>query len=86
MEIKFATDWPAIDVELLAQIGHLPFNKDLRKLHANISVMVIDLSKLEVEARRLRAPYKVESKLNEINAAIKHLEQLILMAILIQTR
>lgn len=83
MEIKLATDWSEVRGKLLAQMLPLPFNNDLLKLLSNVDSMVSALSKLEVEARRLRAPYKVKDAVDEINNAIKHLEQLLIVAKLI---
>lgn len=83
MEIKLATDWSEVRGKLLAQMLPLPFNNDLLKLLSNVDSMVSALSKLEVEARRLRAPYKVKDTVDEINQAIKHLEQLLIVAKLV---
>lgn len=69
---------------LQVQVGRLPYNSDLHKFCNNISAMVSDLSKLEVYTRRTppRSRYHMQYKKlsNEIQGAIKHLDQLMLMA------
>ena len=45
--------------------------------------MVTELSKLEVEARRLNSPHKTAEKIAEINSAIDRLEKLLLVAKLV---
>lgn len=56
------------------------YNHDLRRMLSNIRTMISELSKKEVEARRLRSPLIVEKNLTEINKAITHFRQLLLMA------
>ena len=51
---------------------------------SNIDKMVEDLSKHEVEARRIGKPEYTKEKVEAINQAINHLEKLILIATLIQ--
>ena len=46
----------------------------------NIDLMVTDLSKLEVSARRNHSTLFTKEKVDEINRAIKHLEQFLLVA------
>lgn len=49
-------------------------------MYKNISNMVRELSRLEVDARRLNSPYITEEKIAEINSAIDRLEKLMLIA------
>ncbi len=83
MEIKSSLEWLDVGAELTRQINRLPYNHDLRVLIHNIDIMVTNLSKLEVEARRVRKSYLIEEKIAEINSAIDRLEKLLLIAKLI---
>lgn len=83
MLINNSLDWEKISVDLLLQLNSLPYNRDLNKLYKNIVIMVTELSKLEVDARRLNAPYITAEKIAEINSAIDRLEKLLLLAKLI---
>lgn len=80
MEIKTTLDWSKVSIQILKNLNALPYNKDLYKLYKNITNMIGELSKLEVEARRLNAPYKTQEKIAEINSAIDRLEKLVLIA------
>lgn len=80
MEIKTSLDWEQVSILLLQQQNALPYNRDLNKMYKNIVNMVTELSKLEVEARRLNAPYITEEKIAEINSAIDRFEKLLLLA------
>lgn len=80
MEIKTSLDWEQVSILLMQQQNALPYNRDLQKLYKNIVNMVSELSKLEVDARRLNSPYKTAEKIAEINSAIDRLEKLILIA------
>jgi hypothetical protein len=80
MEIKTSLDWMQVSIPLLEQQNALPYNRDLHKMYRNIGNMVKELSQLEVEARRLNAPYMTAEKIAEINSAIDRLEKLMLMA------
>lgn len=80
MQIENSLDWQAVHTELRTQIGQLPFNPDLRRMLNNISNMVSDLSQAEVEARRISKMSYTETKVVQINDAIKHLEKLLLIA------
>ena len=79
MEIKSSLDWSKVSVQLFRQLNTLPYNPDLYKIYKNIANMVGELSKIEVEARRLNAPYKTAEKIAEINSAIDRLEKLLLI-------
>jgi hypothetical protein len=80
MEIKTSLDWEQVSIVLAKQLSALPHNRDLSRLYLNIGNMVKELSKLEVDARRLNAPYMTEEKIAEINSAIDRLEKLLLIA------
>lgn len=80
MIIKKATDWQLIESDLRSELFTSGYNPDLKKMLDNITGMVTELSKAEVEARRLHSDKYLEGPLNKINAAIKHLEQFLLMA------
>lgn len=64
-------------------ISKIRYNSDLKKMLKNIEQMISDLSKKEVEARRLKSPDILQGSLTEINKAIDHLRQLVLIAQLI---
>lgn len=80
MEIKTATDYEPIHDALIKEIRFVGFNQDLSHFLFNIGTMVENLSKQEVECRRIHNFKNIQEPLEKINAAIKHLEQLLLMA------
>jgi hypothetical protein len=80
MFIKNSLDWEKVSIELAKQQSSVPYNLDLSRLYLNIGNMVKELSKLEVDARRLNAPYMTDEKIAEINSAIDRLEKLIILA------
>ena len=80
MKIETSLDWRNVSSKLHTQLNSLPYNSDLHKMLKNIDKMVDELSKLEVEARRIRNSRYIVDKIVEINSAINHLEKLILMA------
>jgi hypothetical protein len=84
MEIKTSGDWWAIEQELKTQLKSMNYNSDLYKMKDNITVMVVELNKAEVTARRLKNFKYLEPKIAEINSAINNLEKWILMLILSQ--
>ena len=79
MEIKTATDYEPIHDALKKELLFVGFNQDLAHLLANIHQMVGELSRKEVECRRLRNFKNVQEPLEKINKAIKHLENRLLM-------
>lgn len=83
MVINTSLDWEKVSAELLLQLNSLRYNRDLNKLYKNIVIMVSELSKIEVDARRLNATYKTAEKIAEINSAIDRLEKLLLLAKLV---
>jgi len=80
MRIDSSLDWWKIEIELTNQVDSIGYNPDLVKMLKNIDVMVDDLSKLEVEARRTHVQHYVKVKLDKVNNAIDHLEKLLLIA------
>ena len=54
MQIQTSLDWIEVGGELTKQLNNLPYNLDLRRFIHNIDKMVVELSKAEVEARRIR--------------------------------
>ncbi len=83
LNIESSLDWLEVGGELTRQLNKLPYNPDLRKFIHNIDIMVTELSKYEVEARRINKPQYTKEKVDEINKAIDHLEKLILIARLV---
>ena len=84
MEIKTLSDWPDIDKELMSQIRMVKYNPDLLKMKRNIDAMIRELSKAEVEARRLKNFKYLQPRIDEINRAIDKMEKWILVLLLAQ--
>jgi hypothetical protein len=84
MEIKNSLDWQEVHSNLRRQLSTLGWNPDLRMMLNNITNMVVELSKVEVEARRSKSDRVTQEKVADINKAINHLEQILLMAILMR--
>lgn len=84
MEIKTSSDWWPIEQELKTQLKSINYNNDLYKMKDNITIMVVELNKLEVEARRIKNFKYLDPKIIEINDAINNLEKWILTLILSQ--
>ena len=80
MKIQIATDWQEVYNKLRIELDSTGYNPDLRKMLENITTMVTALSKLEVEARRIKRYSYTEDLVLKINQAIDHLEKLVLMA------
>jgi hypothetical protein len=80
MKIEKATDWQDVLTKLRSQMLSIGYNPDLQRMLNNISSMVSELSKLEVDARRTRVEHYAKEKVNEINKSIDHLEKLLLIA------
>jgi hypothetical protein len=82
-----STDWAAIH----SRIQHLTFDKvldtqnrsQINKMFRNISNLVTELSKIEVEARRNRLVFKRDELVIRINNNIQLIEEFILVAALI---
>lgn len=80
MKIEQAVDWQKVKASLLKQMKVIGYNPDFNKMIKNIDSMVTELSKVEVEARRIRKSNMIQNQLGEINKAIDHLEKLLLIA------
>ena len=80
MKIENSLEWLEVKSSLVNQLDSIGYNPDLRKMLKNIDIMIIELSKLEVEARRTRHASYSNTQKNKINKAIDHLEKLLLMA------
>jgi hypothetical protein len=80
VKIETSLDWEKVQDSLNSQLESIGYNPDLRKMLKNIDVMVSQLSKLEVEARRTRHDSYSNEQKNKVNKAIDHLEKLLLMA------
>jgi len=80
MEIKTATDWQQVYSALRSELNDIGYNPDLNRMLNNITLMVTELSKAEVEARRLHSAKNLIEPIEKINKAILHLEQFLLIA------
>jgi hypothetical protein len=80
MRIENSLHWAEVSTQLYDQLYSVGFNPDLHKLIGNINVMIVDLSRHEVEARRIKKPEYTKDKVEQINKAIDHLEKLLLIA------
>jgi hypothetical protein len=83
MKITTSLDWEATRSEIMSQIHRLDYNADLRKMVKSIDAMVDDLSKLEVEARRINKTTRTQPQVDLINKSIETLDQFITMAALL---
>lgn len=68
--------------ELKARLSKLSYNPDLRKVLHNIEIMVSEISKIEVICRQTKNNSRLDEPLKKLNDSIKHLEQLIFIATL----
>ena len=68
----------------MAQIRTVRYNPDLQKMKRNIDSMITELSKAEVEARRLKNTKYIQPKIDEINVAINKMEKWIIVLLLAQ--
>ena len=84
MKIETALDWQEVSAKLRIDLHSLGYNPDLQKMFNNLQLMVTDLSKLEVNGRRLRSTDFTKKEVDKINSAIDHLEKLILMGLLMK--
>jgi len=84
MQIQTALDWQHVSDRLKTDLDRIGYNPDLRKMYNNIQLMVTELSKLEVNGRRIRSTDYTQSQVEKINKAIDHLEKLILMGLLMK--
>jgi hypothetical protein len=84
MKIQTALDWQDVSMQLRKDLDRVGYNPDLRKMFNNIQIMVTELSKLEVNGRRIKSTDFTQTQVDKINKAIDHLEKLILMGLLMK--
>jgi len=84
MKIKTALDWQEVSIQISKDLNSIGYNPDLKKMFNNIQLMVTELSKLEVNGRRIRSTDYTQNQVEKINKAIDHLEKLILMGLLMK--
>ena len=84
MKIETALDWQQVSAKIRGDLHSLGYNPDLQKMFNNLQLMVTELSKLEVDGRRIRAKDYTQNQVEKINKAIDHLEKLILMGLLMK--
>jgi hypothetical protein len=84
MKIEKALDWDRVSILIRDKMSTIGYNADLQKVYWNIENMISELSKLEVEARRIHKFSYTSAKVEEINKAIHHLNQLILIGLLMK--
>jgi hypothetical protein len=80
MKIERAIDWNQVSIDLSSQMNGIGYNPDLVRMHRNLDKMVTELSKLEVNLRRIGKFEMLDTRVAEINKAINHFEKLLLMA------
>jgi hypothetical protein len=84
MKIETALDWQEASIQISKDLNRIGYNPDLRKMFNNLQLMVTELSKLEVNGRRLKTNNFTQTQVDKINKAIDHLEKLILMGLLMK--
>jgi hypothetical protein len=84
MKIETALDWQEVSAQIRRDLDRVGYNPDLKKMFNNIQLMITELSKLEVNGRRLRTTNFTQELVDKINKAIDHLEKLILMGLLMK--
>jgi hypothetical protein len=84
MKIQTALDWQEVSIQISKDLHSIGYNPDLKKMYDNIQFMITELSKLEVNGRRIRSTDYTQSQVEKINKAIDHLEKLILMGLLMK--
>ena len=84
MRIQTALDWQEVSMQIRRDLDRVGYNPDLRKMYNNIQLMITELSKLEVNGRRIRSTDYTQTQVDKINKAIDHLEKLILMGLLMK--
>ena len=84
MKIETALDWQEVSIQMSKDLNSIGYNPDLKKMFNNIQLMITELSKLEVNGRRIRSTNYTQNQVEKINKAIDHLEKLILMGLLMK--
>lgn len=84
MKIETALQGREVCDELRKDLRKIRYNPDLNKMFRNIENMVTDISKLEVGCRRSTHRFMLDEPLANLNQAVNHLRNLILMAKLME--
>lgn len=86
MHIQTSKDWVVIEKELLEKMHALPHaSQDLSKICKNIGPLVSQLSREEINCRRLqKQTVKHAELIKQINEQIDFLDQLVTFAALFQ--
>jgi len=84
MKIHSATEWSKVHDDLKTELRKINYNPDLHRMLKNIDAMVVELSKLEVDARRTRVYRYVNEQLDKINGAVHQLNKMIVFALMLQ--
>lgn len=86
MKLTNSLEWPSVERALTQQIQQIKkftYKQQSLKLLKNVGLLVADLSRLEVEARRTHSfGRQIAEKQLEINEAIGYVEQWVLIAML----
>lgn len=82
-KIENSLDWQQVRPKLTLLLSKIRYNHDIYKVLHNIDGMVVELSKLEVEARQRKSNSNTETKLSQINDAIHYVEKMITFLILV---
>jgi len=82
LQIETSEDWQGIESELRKTVKNLPFHvkKDLEKINKNISAVISELSKAEIECRRKHKPTQtfLETR-DKCNEMLKDYQKMIMM-------
>jgi hypothetical protein len=84
MKIEKSTDWETVKDELRSMVRGIGYNPDLNRMLKNIDLMVNELSKKEVDARRTRSMSRLQGDVDKINEAITQVEKWLMIAALMQ--
>lgn len=82
MEIKNSLEWQTVRSDYESKIQKLKYDPAVKQMLRNIDTMVVELSKIEVDARRTRVQHYANAQLTKINDSIELMERLLVMAIL----
>lgn len=86
LEIKTSLDWSKTETEIRKLGKLLPmFAGDVKRILTNVSIMVKELSQLEVDARSTRSPSAqrlCNQKVAKINEDLKQIQKFHLMSTL----
>lgn len=82
--IHHATQWTLVRDQLQHNMNKMGYNPDLQRMLRNIDGMVVELSKLEVDARRTGVWTYVNEKCRSINNAIETVDGYITWGLLLK--